>query len=70
VTDRTIVEETVLSVTRLAPSLEVAGYLPQRVILIDGTRLTDLMIEHDVGVKVSRIITFKRVDKDFFAEDE
>lgn len=45
-------------------------HLPQRVILIDGARLADLMIEHDVGVKVSRSIAFKRIDEDFFSEDE
>lgn len=43
--------------------------LSQRVILIDGERLTDLMIEHGVGVRVSRRIEFKRLDEDFFAEE-
>lgn len=43
-------------------------HLPQRVILIDGERLTELMIEHDVGVRVSRSIQIKKVDEDFFAE--
>ncbi|MFE0756403.1 restriction endonuclease [Inquilinus sp. NPDC058860] len=45
-------------------------HLSQRVILIDGQRLADLMIEHDVGVRVSRAIEFKRLDEDFFTEDE
>lgn len=44
-------------------------HLTQRVILIDGQRLTDLMIEHDVGVRISRAIAFKRLDEDFFAEE-
>lgn len=44
--------------------------LSQRVILIDGQRLADLMIEHNVGVRVSRAVEFKRLDEDFFAEDE
>lgn len=43
-------------------------HLAQRVILIDGERLTDLMIEHGVGVRVSRRVEFKRLDEDFFAE--
>lgn len=43
--------------------------IPQRVVLIDGARLTELMIEHDVGVRVSRIIEFKRLDEDFFSDD-
>jgi restriction system protein len=51
-------------------AIEYAKNLPQRVILIDGQQLTDLMIEHDVGVRVIRAIQFKRIDEDFFAEDE
>ena len=45
-------------------------HLAQRVILIDGQRLADLMIEYNVGVRISRAIEFKRLDEDFFAEDE
>lgn len=44
-------------------------HLTQRVILIDGQRLGDLMIEHSVGVRVSRALEFKRLDEDFFAEE-
>ena len=45
-------------------------HLPQRIILIDGHRLADLMIEHNVGVRVSRSMEFKHLDEDFFSEDE
>jgi restriction system protein len=51
-------------------AIEFARNLTQRIILIDGERLTDLMIEHDVGVRVSRAIQFKRIDEDFFSEEE
>ncbi|MBS1066549.1 restriction endonuclease [Gluconobacter kondonii] len=44
-------------------------HLAQRVILIDGERLTDLMIEYGVGVRVSRRVEFKRLDEDFFTEE-
>ncbi len=47
---------------------EYANQIPQRIILIDGSRLTDLMIEHDVGVRVSRTVRIKRIDEDFFEE--
>jgi restriction system protein len=50
-------------------AIEYASRIPQRVILIDGRRLTELMIEHGVGVRPSRAIEFKRVDEDFFSED-
>ena len=43
-------------------------HLPQRVVLIDGARLTELMIEHDVGVRMNRSIAVKRLDEDFFEE--
>ncbi|MDQ6868425.1 MAG: restriction endonuclease [Pseudomonadota bacterium] len=51
-------------------AIDYALHLAQRVILIDGHRLADLMIEHNVGVRVSRAIEFKRVDEDFFSEEE
>jgi restriction system protein len=47
---------------------QYAEQIPQRIILIDGARLTDLMIEHDVGVRVSRRVAMKRLDEDFFTQ--
>ncbi len=43
--------------------------LQQRVILIDGARLADLMVEFGVGVRSSRQIEVKRLDEDFFTDD-
>ncbi len=51
-------------------AIEYARHLSQRVILIDGQRLTDLMIEHGVGVRLSRAVEFKRIDENFFDEDD
>jgi restriction system protein len=51
-------------------AIEYARHLTQRVVLIDGQRLTELMIEHGVGVRLSRAIEFKRIDENFFDEDE
>lgn len=45
-------------------------HLTQRVILIDGQQLADLMIEHNVGVRLTRAVEFKRLDEDFFADEE
>lgn len=50
-------------------AIDYAQHLPQRVILIDGNTLADLMIEHEVGVRVNRTVSFKRLDEDFFSED-
>lgn len=48
---------------------EYVKHIPQRVILIDGARLAELLVEHDVGVRVNRTIAVKRIDEDFFAEE-
>lgn len=42
--------------------------LQQRVILIDGERLSELMIEFNVGVRRYRSVEVKRIDEDFFNE--
>jgi restriction system protein len=42
--------------------------LPQRVILMDGQRLAELMIEHNIGVSRAYIYEIKRVDSDYFEE--
>lgn len=47
---------------------DYANGLQQRVILIDGKRLTELMVEFGVGVRVSRTVEVKRLDEDFFAD--
>lgn len=49
-------------------AIEYAVAVPQKVILIDGGRLTDLMIEHGVGVSTEQIIAIKRIDTDYFEE--
>ena len=40
-----------------------------KVVLIDGERLADLMIEHDLGVSVAATYQLKRIDSDFFSEE-
>jgi restriction system protein len=44
-------------------------HLPQRIVLIDGKRLAELMIEYKVGVRVERSVEVKRIDEDFFLEE-
>ena len=40
-----------------------------KIVLIDGERLAQLMIDHNVGVSVEKTYEIKRVDSDYFAED-
>ena len=51
-------------------AIEYARHLRERVILIDGRRLADLMIEHSVGVRLNRAIEFKKMDEDYFDEED
>jgi restriction system protein len=51
-------------------AIDYVKHLSQRVILLDGQSLADLMIEHGVGVRTSRAIELKRLDEDFFSEDD
>lgn len=48
---------------------EYAKTVPQKIILIDGNRLADLMIEHNVGVSTEQTISIKRIDTDYFEEN-
>lgn len=48
---------------------EYANGLTQKVILVDGPRLAELMIEHDVGVSEHRTLEIKRIDSDYFEDD-
>ncbi len=42
----------------------------KKVVLIDGPILTDQIIEHNVGVKQTKVYELKEVSNDFFDEDE
>lgn len=42
--------------------------LGTKVVLVDGSTLTRLMIKHNVGVSVEHIYEVKKVDSDFFSE--
>ncbi|MFN3321451.1 MAG: restriction endonuclease [Allorhizobium sp.] len=52
-----------------APAIDFVRHLPQRIVLIDGDRLADLMIEHGVGIRIARTVEVKRLDEDFFVEE-
>jgi restriction system protein len=50
------------------PALEFAERHPFKMVLIDGDQLAELMIRHNVGVRVAETILLKKVDEDFFPE--
>lgn len=49
---------------------DYAERLETKVILIDGRRLAELMVDHGVGVATARSYEVKRLDSDYFAELE
>ncbi|WP_234051180.1 MULTISPECIES: hypothetical protein [unclassified Xanthobacter] len=53
-----------------AKARDFVRHLTQRVILIDGQQLGDLMTGHNVGVRLARAVEFKRLDEDIFADEE
>lgn len=46
-----------------------AETIDSKIILIDGERLAQLMIEYNVGVAVSQTYEIKRIDSDYFVEE-
>ncbi|WP_368182034.1 restriction endonuclease [Aeromonas sp. R7-5] len=48
---------------------EYVGLIEKRIVLIDGSRLTALMIEHNVGVSTRQVFAIKTLDSDYFSED-
>ena len=43
-------------------------HLQQKIILVDGNKLTKLMIEYNLGVSIESTLQIKRIDYDFFSE--
>ena len=51
------------------PAIKFAEDISSKIILIDGTRLAELMIEHGLGVTTEITYELKRIDADYFLED-
>ena len=50
-------------------ALEYVNNIESKIILIDGQRLAELMIEHNVGVSPIASYEIKKIDSDYFIED-
>jgi len=50
-------------------ALDYAKGVSPKIVLIDGRKLADLMIEHDVGVSKVGSYEVKKIDSDFFSGD-
>ena len=50
-------------------AIEVAKESSAKIILIDGEKLTKLMIEYGLGVSTEHTVSLKKIDRDFFEEE-
>lgn len=49
-----------------ASARDAAGKLPNKIVLIDGSQLTRLMIRFDIGCRIEETIHIKKIDEEFF----
>jgi restriction system protein len=50
-------------------ALDYAGNIENKIILIDGQQLAELMIENNVGVSTTASYEIKKIDSDYFIEE-
>ncbi len=50
-------------------AIEFAGMIEKRIVLIDGERLTELMLEYNLGVSIKQVFEIKTLDTDYFSEE-
>ena len=50
-------------------AIQYAKDIESRIILIDGVKLSEFMIENNVGVSLAQSYSIKRIDSDYFLED-
>ncbi len=50
-------------------AIAYAKKVPQKVILIDGEKLADLMVKHNIGVALSHSYEVKHIDSDYFEQE-
>ncbi len=48
---------------------EYTTIIDSKIILLDGGELTQLMIDHDIGVSTFTVYNLKRIDSNYFSED-
>ena len=51
------------------PNIPYVTNIESKIIFIDGSRLAELMIEHNVGVTPVASYEIKKIDSDYFIEE-
>jgi restriction system protein len=49
---------------------EYVSRIERKIVLIDGERLAELMIDHNIGVAALHSFVVKRVDMDYFLDED
>jgi restriction system protein len=52
-----------------ADAVEFVSLIEKRIVLIDGEKLTNLMVEYGLGITTKRTVEIKTIDTDYFLED-
>lgn len=50
-------------------AIDFASRIDSKIVLIDGATLARHMIDHNVGVSLSRSYEVKKIDSDYFSEE-
>jgi restriction system protein len=50
-------------------ALQFTSLIEKRIVLIDGEQLTELMLEHNLGVSTKQVFEIKALDSDYFLEE-
>ena len=53
-----------------ADARDYVGRIEKRIVLITGKELAELMIEHGIGVTTVQTYTLRRLDNDYFDEEQ
>ncbi|CAN1724744.1 restriction system protein [Hyphomicrobium sp. 1Nfss2.1] len=51
-----------------ADAVDTAAMLSKRIVLVNGKRLGELLIRHNVGCRIQETLHIKKIDEDFFDE--
>ncbi|MDQ3970183.1 MAG: hypothetical protein M3227_00660 [Thermoproteota archaeon] len=50
--------------------IEYISKIDSKIVLIDGNRLTELMIDNNVGVSILKNYEIKKIDSDYFTDED
>jgi restriction system protein len=53
-----------------ASAQKYVANIPKRIVLIGGSQLVRLMVEHDVGVQISEVYKIKKIDDEYFTGEK